>query len=126
VVILKVTHSDVPGAFTVGFVGRRESFTGHDAGVCDQVASAVEDGPEKGESHNRHQLHSTPGENTALLRVLRQRAHTHYYICAENHSGTVCLYALTPGRFPMNSPDLCFFFLLLKKLVKPSQKDEKH
>lgn len=42
-----MTHSDVPDAFTVGFVGTGESFTGHDARVCDQVASTVEDGPEK-------------------------------------------------------------------------------
>lgn len=40
------THGDVPGAFTVGFVGGREPFTGHDAGVCDQVASAFKGGPE--------------------------------------------------------------------------------
>ncbi len=42
-----MTHSDVPGAFSVGFVVTGESFTGHDARVCDQVASAVEDGPER-------------------------------------------------------------------------------
>lgn len=41
----KITYSDEPGAFTVGFVVTGESFTGHDARVRDQVASAVEDGP---------------------------------------------------------------------------------
>lgn len=46
-----MTHSDVPGAFTVGFVVTGESFTGHDARVCDQVASTVEGGPER-VSHN--------------------------------------------------------------------------
>lgn len=51
-----MTHSDVPGAFTVGFVVAGETFTGHDARVCDQVASTVEDRPGKREQ----------GEETAV------------------------------------------------------------
>lgn len=53
-----MTHSDVPDAFTVGFVGTGESFTGHDARVCDQVASTVEDGPER-VTHTTHNHRST-------------------------------------------------------------------
>lgn len=45
--LLSVTHSDVPGAFAVGFVQAGKTFTGHDAGVYDQVASTVEDWPER-------------------------------------------------------------------------------
>lgn len=41
------THSDVPGAFSVGLVVTGESFAGHDARVCDQVSPTEEDGPEK-------------------------------------------------------------------------------
>lgn len=37
--------SDVPDAFAVGFVEAGETFTGHDARVCDQVASTEEDWP---------------------------------------------------------------------------------
>lgn len=48
-----MTHSDVPGAFAVGFVVTGESLAGHDARVCHQVASAVEHRPERA-SHNRH------------------------------------------------------------------------
>ena len=48
-----MTHSDVPGAFAVGFVVTGESLAGHDARVCHQVASAVEHGPERA-SHNHH------------------------------------------------------------------------
>lgn len=48
-----MTHSDVPGAFAVGFVVTGESLAGHDAWVCHQVASAVEHRPERA-SHNRH------------------------------------------------------------------------
>jgi len=42
-----MTHSDVPDAFAVGFVETGEPFTGHDGRVCDQVASAGEDWPER-------------------------------------------------------------------------------
>lgn len=48
-----MTHSDVPGAFAVGFVVTGESLAGHDARVCHQVASAVEHRPKRA-SHNRH------------------------------------------------------------------------
>lgn len=80
-----MTHSDVPGAFTVGFVVTGESFTGHDARVCDQVASTVEGGPER-VSHNHQSTavthltwHPAPGENAAILRILKQSPRTHIH-----------------------------------------------
>lgn len=47
------THGDVPGASAVGFVGRRESLAGHDARVRDQVAPALEGGPEREPERNQ-------------------------------------------------------------------------
>lgn len=44
-----------------------------------------------------------------------------FYIHAANHSGTVSLCSLSAGRFPMNSPGLCFFIKL-----KVSQEDCQH
>lgn len=59
---LKQTHSDVPGAFAVGFVGTGEPLAGHDARVGDQVASAEEGGPERvsGESEACSTGHPAP------------------------------------------------------------------
>lgn len=42
-----MTHCNVPGAFTVGFVVTGEAFAGNDAWVYDQMSSTVEDGPER-------------------------------------------------------------------------------
>lgn len=55
-----MTHSDVPGAFSVWFVIGGESFTGHDAGVCDQVATAGEDWPEKERVFHRNKMQFFP------------------------------------------------------------------
>lgn len=92
---LKMTHSDVPDAFTVGFVGTGESFTGHDARVCDQVASTVEDGPER-VTHT----HTTTDQLQFNIKIdfLRWKkmelyweywcesscTHTHFNICTKN------------------------------------------
>lgn len=40
-----MTHSDVPGAFAVGFVRTGEALAGHDARIDDQMPPALEDGP---------------------------------------------------------------------------------
>lgn len=113
-----MTHSDVPDAFTVGFVVTGESFTGHDARVCDQVASTVEDGPER-EYHTTtincnsskfNLTRCTGGKRSHTESIEAEPLHTHFYIHTENHTGTVRLCSPSPGRFPVNSPgSVCFF-----------------
>lgn len=66
---LKVTHSDVPGAFTVGFVVTGEALAGYDARVCDQVASAEEDGPKREKENVVDQFITTGGKGSLLLQL---------------------------------------------------------
>lgn len=114
--LLSVTHSDVPGAFAVGFVQAGKTFTGHDAGVYDQVASTVEDWPEREREKEILPFTSCAvGFRKCCFCLCSyteehwgKNLHTHTRLDVKN---TVFLCSPRLGKFPVNSHGMFFFFI---------------
>lgn len=112
--LLSVTHSDVPGAFAVGFVQAGKTFTGHDAGVYDQVASTVEDWPEREREKEILPFTSCAvGFRKCCFCLCSyteehwgKNLHTHTRLDVKN---TVFLCSPRLGKFPVNSHGMFFF-----------------
>lgn len=113
-----MTHSDVPGAFAVGFVETREAFAGHHARVCDHVSSTGKEWPEK----------QKPQRKTAVpFKAVQHFCSFQAKLCARTHTiftykptVVVCvLRGLKGGRiFFFGSLSRCVFFITLSQTRK--------